>query len=196
MESMDNVRERFEALEQRTEHLKPQTRMGERQLRWWHIPWRVAAMIALGLVLTYPHLVRAKTFHCGAGDVQCLIDAINEANANGEKNTIRLEAGTYTLTEVDNDTEGPNGLPSLIGTLTLRGADPDTTIIERAASAPPFRLLQIAASGTLTLERLTVQGGLCISSPPPERNCPLQSGGGLLNRGTLTLQRHFENICS
>ena len=48
---------------------------------------------ALGLILAIGQPVQARTFHCGAGDVQCLIDAINTANANGEKNTIRLEAG-------------------------------------------------------------------------------------------------------
>jgi len=35
MESMDNFRERFEALEQRTEHLQQHTRTIERRLRWW-----------------------------------------------------------------------------------------------------------------------------------------------------------------
>src|SRR2546425_10252815 len=104
MESMDNFRERFEALEQQTEHLKHQTQAleahtpaVERQRRWWLITWRIAVVIALGLALVRPHLVQAKTFHCGAGDVQCLIDAINEANANGKKNTIWLEVGPYTL---------------------------------------------------------------------------------------------------
>jgi hypothetical protein len=35
MESMDNFRERFEALEQRTEQLQQHTRTVERRLRWW-----------------------------------------------------------------------------------------------------------------------------------------------------------------
>ena len=35
MDSMDNFRERFEALEQRTEQLQQHTRMVERRLRWW-----------------------------------------------------------------------------------------------------------------------------------------------------------------
>jgi hypothetical protein len=101
MESMDNIRERFEALEQRTERLQQPTRIVERRQRWWLSPWCVA-VAALGLALALSLPVQAKTFHCRAGDVQCLIDAINQANANGDKNTIRLEAGTYTLTAVDN----------------------------------------------------------------------------------------------
>ena len=115
--------------------------------------------------------------------------SINEANANGQKNTIRLSAGTYTLTAVDNTTEGSpserNGLPSITSTLTLRGAGPDTTIIARAASAPVFRLLHIAASGTVTLEGLTVQGGQCANPSLP--HC--LGGGGLQNLGTATLTR-------
>jgi hypothetical protein len=33
--SMDTFRERFEALEQRTEHVHQQTRTAHRRLRWW-----------------------------------------------------------------------------------------------------------------------------------------------------------------
>jgi hypothetical protein len=35
MDSMDNLRERLEALEQRTEHFHQQTRMVDQRLRWW-----------------------------------------------------------------------------------------------------------------------------------------------------------------
>jgi hypothetical protein len=115
MDSMDTIRERFEALEQQTEPWKPQTHAlavptcpGERRRRWWPLAWPGAAVATLGLALALPHSVQAKTFHCDADDVKCLIAAINQANANGDKNTIRLQAGTYTLTAVDND---ENGLP-------------------------------------------------------------------------------------
>src|ERR671923_2430919 len=57
---------------------------------------------------------------CAAGDMACLIDAINQANANGEANTITLEAGTYPLTEVNNTTDDPNGLPSVTGVLIIQ----------------------------------------------------------------------------
>ena len=178
MESMDNIRERCEALAQRKEQWQRHARTVERRLRWGRGTWSIAAVIALGLALGSPHQGQAKTFQCGAGDVLCLIDAINDANANGQANTIRLETGTYTLTMVDNNSDGPNGLPSITSPLTLRGADPDTTIIERAAPAPDFRLVHVAASGTLTLAGLTLQGGSC-------RDC---GSGGLRNDGTLTLR--------
>jgi hypothetical protein len=115
--------------------------------------------------------------------VACLIAAIKEANANGQTNTIRLAAGTYTLTEVDNTTEGPNGLPSITSPLTITGAGADTTIIERQASARALRLLYVAATGRLTLNEVTLQGGdlgLNILFPP-------ESGGGILNHGTVAL---------
>ena len=139
---------------------------------WWCLPWRLAAVIALGLTLANSSAVQAKTFHCGAGDVQCLIDAINAANANGQKNTIRLEAGTYTLTTPDNP---DNGLPVITSPLTITGQGSETTVIERDASAPAFRILAIAATGTLTLTKLTLRGGRA------------GQGAGIHNAGRLTL---------
>jgi hypothetical protein len=122
-------------------------------------------------------LSQATDFTCGAGDVACLITAINTANANGKANTITLEAGTYTLTAVDNNTNGPNGLPSVTGIVTIKGAGADTTSLERDASAPAFRLGHVAATGNLTLDGLTLRGGRLFFD-----------GGNLLNNGgTLTL---------
>src|SRR5262249_7594742 len=155
----------IEALAQRTEPLQEHPRMVERRRRGWGGIAGAGLLVSLlGLASRSP----AADFACAAGDVACLIDAINTANANGEANTITLEAGTYTLTEVNNITEGSpnerNGLPSITSPLTLRGAGSDTTILERAATSPAFRLLHIAASGTLTLEGLTLQGGRCLGS--------------------------------
>jgi hypothetical protein len=143
---------------------------------WWRITWSVAAVAAIWLALATPLPVQAKTFHCGAGDVACLIAAINEANANGTKNTIRLEAGTYTLTAIDNNTDGPNGLPSITSPLTIQGAGADTTILERDSSAPGFRLVHVAASGNVRLTEVTLTGGGGVG-------VQLIDGGGLFNNG-------------
>jgi hypothetical protein len=114
--------------------------------------------------------------------VACLRAAINAANANGEVNTLTLEAGTYTVTAVDNLTDGANGLPSIHSTLTIRRAAPHITverevtpshtpeellitrappptIVERAAGAPFFRLFYVAATGSPTRDGLTLAGG-------------------------------------
>jgi hypothetical protein len=151
-------------------------------------------VLALGLALTNPSPGQAKTFHCGAGDVQCLIDAIHEANTNGHKNTIRLAAGTYLLTAVDNDTDGPNGLPSITSVLTLQGAGADTTRLERVFTGldpcgplfsgrePAFRILHVAPRGMLILRGLTLRGGYI------EVNTEnVSGGGGLFNKGNVTL---------
>src|SRR5262249_8644251 len=116
MESMDNVRERLEALEQRTEQWQPQNRLVERKQRWWR--GIASGVLLLSLVRLTPSS-QAADFACTAGDVGCLITAITTANGNGEANTITLDAGTYTLTAVDNTTNGPNGLPSVTGIVTM-----------------------------------------------------------------------------
>jgi hypothetical protein len=121
------------------------------------------------------HLGHAADFACTAGDVACLIQAINTANANGEANTITLEAGTYTLTAVDNTTDGPNGLPSITSSMTIGGDSTATTVIE---GNPNFRMFHVAATGALTLEQLTVTGA----------GSDALKGGGILNAGgTLTI---------
>jgi hypothetical protein len=116
-------------------------------------------VVAMVLALVASGRVHAAVFQCPAGDVACLIAAINTANGNGEDNTITLEAGTYTLTTVDNETDGPNGLPSITGPLAITGAGAEMTIIARDANAPPFRILHVAATGTLIVQGVTLAGG-------------------------------------
>jgi hypothetical protein len=137
----------------------------------------LAVVAAMSVVLVAFGPVQAAVFQCPSGDVACLIAAINTANGNGEDDTITLAAGTYTVTTVDHEADGPNGLPSVTSPLTIRGSGADSTILERAANAPPFRLLHVSADGVLQLEGLTVRGGQTDSA-----------GGGLVNRGgTVTV---------
>jgi hypothetical protein len=146
----------------------------------WQMRLVVSLLVVLSGILGLPRRGPAHVgeFTCAAGDVACLIDAITQANSTGVANTITLEAGTYTLTEVNNPTEGRNGLPLVTGIMTIQGAGADTTIIERDASASGFGLVRVAATGALTLEGLTLRGGTGIS------------GGGITNNGgRLTLVR-------
>src|SRR5262245_49490175 len=119
--------------------------------------WLVVAGLLgfLGLARPTP----AAEFACAAGDVACLIEAINVANVNEEANTITLAAGTYTLTAVDNMPDGPTGLPSVTSPLTLRGQGAQSTVSERVAGPPQFRLLQLSRTGTLDPVGLTLLGG-------------------------------------
>jgi len=117
-----------------------------------------ALPLCVGLIAAAP-ASEAATITCPSGDVPCLIAAIHAANANGEANTIRLAAGAYTLTAEDNSTDGPTGLPSVTGTLTIAGAGAGVTTVERAADASKFRIFHVGSEGVLTLRRMTIRGG-------------------------------------
>jgi hypothetical protein len=88
------------------------------------MPGGVLIGIVSLVILVLLRLSHAAEFSCAAGDVTCLRAAINAANVNGEAHTLTLEAGTYTVTAVDNLTAGANGLPSIYGTLIIRSAAP------------------------------------------------------------------------
>jgi hypothetical protein len=115
----------------------------------------------------------AETIECGTGDVQCLIAAINQANADPNRTIIRLAGGTYLLTATDNDTDGPNALPSIVTRVTINGGE---ATLERASDSPAFRVFHVAPSGHLSLNQLTVRGGE-----------PLGRGGALWNAGTVNI---------
>ena len=138
------------------------------------------AITGFVVVLGLARLASAALFTCASGDVACLITAINTSNANGESNLIRLAAGTYSLTAVDNDTDGSNGLPSITSPLTIGGDGSANTIIERAATAPPFRVVHVAQSGLLNLEDLAIRNGRWVAENT-------FGGGGILNRGTMII---------
>jgi len=138
----------------------------------------VSFSFSLIFALAMAHPGQAAEFACVSGDVACLISSINTANGNSQVNTITLEAGSYTLTDVNNDTNGPNGLPSITSTLSIQGPDAETTVIERAGNAPAFRLVHVAAAGALTLEGLTLRFGAT------------GVGGGLFNDGGTVTLRH------
>jgi hypothetical protein len=111
--------------------------------------------------------------------VACLIDAINQANANGKANRIILRRGTYTLTAADNGLPfNANGLPVITGTLTITGQGAESTIIERGTNSPGFRIFRVEATGTLTLQKLTLRNGMASVAG---------GGAGISNSGTLTL---------
>jgi hypothetical protein len=139
-------------------------------------------LIASVLTLSFTKVAFARVFFCASGDVFCLIGSIRSANERRGADTIILAAGTYTLTAVNNTEDSAtffsagNGLPSVTRRLTIVGAGPGQTIIERAEEGvPAFRIVHVAASGRLTLHGVTIQGGVA------------QDGAGIFNRGTLTI---------
>jgi hypothetical protein len=137
-----------------------------------------------GLVSVAPAGAVSVNVPCSGlgGGTPGLIAAINAANAGGG-GTINLAPGcTYLLTQVDNtvpDSEGPSssGLPLITSPIRLNGLG---ATIERSSAAPPFRILSVTNTGTLTLTNLTITGGLIV-------NPDINGGGGILNHGDLTL---------
>jgi hypothetical protein len=116
-----------------------------------------------------------------AASVSELIADINAANQAGGANTITMVAGTtFSLTAVDNTSNGATGLPVIASNdnLTILG-NGDT--IARGAGTPAFRLFDLASGSALTLDNLTLQGGFAFGSGVSAE------GGAILNQGTLTL---------
>ena len=165
---------------------------------------KVTAIAIAGLNLILAQPLSAKNFKCSAGNVQCLIDAINEANTNGHnQNKITLDAGTYKLTSIDNDTNLKNGLPSITSTLTVKGAGAGMTFIARDPSAVAFRIMHVSASGNVTLDGLTLMGGrqtqgaglhnqggmVTLTDSAVAGNVSDSEGAGLFNTGTMKIIR-------
>ncbi len=127
----------------------------------------------------------------GTGGPDCTLrDAITAANtdtatggcvAGNGADTIELLAdATITLTEVDNNSDGPNGLPSITSEVIING---NGSIVERdgADKTPEFRIFAVAAEGGLTLKNLTVSNGSFESAPYAP------AGAGIFSLGSLTL---------
>jgi hypothetical protein len=118
-----------------------------------------------------------------ATSVANLVADINAANAVGGSNTITLVAGTtFNLSAVDNTTDGATGLPVIAanGNLTIVG-NGDTIQRSTARGTPTFRLLDVAAGASLTLQNLTLQGGWILGSEVSAE------GGAIYNQGSLEL---------
>ncbi len=122
--------------------------------------------------------------------VSGLIADINAANALQGPDTITLTAGaTYTLTAVNNRTDGNNGLPVITDASGLT-IDGQGATIERsgAAGTPAFRFFEVNFSGSLTLQNLTLQGGLVVGTGQPKVGYTGPAvGGAVLNQGSLSL---------
>ncbi|HEV8069402.1 MAG TPA: hypothetical protein VGP76_16805, partial [Planctomycetaceae bacterium] len=129
-----------------------------------------------------------------AATTAALIADIHSANTNGAAaNTINLTgSGPYSLTAVNNNTNGPNGLPvigsTVASTLTING---NGDIIENG-SGLAMRFFEIApgSGGSLVLKNIELQGGLVAGSGTSAE------GGAIFNNGTLNVDggvQLFEN---
>ncbi len=132
--------------------------MSYKKTKLWFIIVLVVA--ALGWVGVQTALADGVIIADGTGNqvdtsdsICSLIEAIQAANTDSDYNgcslasgsygddTIQLQAGaTYTLTAVDNTTDGPNGLPSITSTITIAGQG---AAIIRDSAAANFRIFYV-----------------------------------------------------
>jgi FG-GAP repeat len=112
-------------------------------------------------------------------------------SGSGSPYTIVLSNTTYTLTARDNADFGFNGLPSVTSEITIQG-NGATIGRSSAGGTPTFRLFFVAPTGDLTLQNVTLQGGLAKGGNGGDA----ASGGGgggaglggaVYNRGRLTV---------
>jgi len=83
---------------------------------------------------------------------------------------IQLEAGTYTLTSLDN---GINLLPLIIGNITIEGTGSGATVIRSIRAAGPLQTFNVDFLGTLKLTGLSI----------------MEAGTGVHNLGKTTLEK-------
>jgi hypothetical protein len=122
-----------------------------------------------------------------------MADCASSTVGSGAPTTIALQSGaTYSLTVIDNFWFGPDGLPPISSPVTIQG---NGATITRAASASPFRLFYVSGglsgipSGSLTLQNLTLSGGLAKGGDSFSGGGGAGMGGAIFNQGALVLQR-------
>jgi len=133
-------------------------------------------LMAFGL-LASPQIAAAAAISCST---PTLISAISAANSQIGGGTVTLASGcVYTLTTVNNSTDGGTGLPVITGAVTIAG-NGATITRSTAAGTPTFRIFDVATSGNLTLDSLTLSNGLLASNGST-------GGAGIYNHGTLAV---------
>lgn len=143
------------------------------------LPVLTAALGALMLaVVASP--ARAGTFEVtntndsGTGSLR---QAITEANANGDADTIEINAtGTVVL---------GGALPELTTDMGIVGPGADQLTVKRseALGTPVFRIFTVGEAATVSISGVTVTNGLATYCGEYDSTC----GGGIGNYGTLTV---------
>jgi hypothetical protein len=84
-----------------------------------------------------------------------LISSITSANSTPALDIICVQAGTYSLTAINN---GLNGLPSISTPIQIISVGGSVTI-QRGSGAPDMRFFNIQSNGDLTLQGITLNNG-------------------------------------
>lgn len=120
-------------------------------------------------------IFNANAVGTGNQRTDCTLGAINGPD------TINLPAnGQFVLTAVHNTNYHESGLPIIKSIITING---NGATIRRDSTAPDFRILAVAPTGTLTLNATTIKGGYF------DDNYTYGGigGAGILNKGQLTI---------
>jgi hypothetical protein len=114
MDSMDNFRERIEALEQQTEQLQQHTRMVERRLRWWR--GIACGVMLLGLVsMPLQSGTAADTQPRGMAErMATLENKLSAMTFDGAANEVVITGANLRIVNGLGSTETTNGLGNLI----------------------------------------------------------------------------------
>ncbi|CAL9587546.1 hypothetical protein [Streptomyces sp. enrichment culture] len=156
----------------------------------------LGAALTAGALAVPSTSAHAQTFvPCDAQREQNLKDAIAKAGQSEVGGTVLLAPGcTYTITT---PAGGGTGLPVVTRPITVTGIG---SVVQRAATAPDFRLFEVAGErGNLALTSVTVRGGrapdvgggiwvhdggrLAVTEGGVEGNSAPQTGGGIENDG-------------
>ena len=132
-------------------------------------------------------------------DQRCsLVEAIINANdddrthsdcvaGNGPDVIVLPTSSTQVLTSADNSVYGPTGLPVITSTITIEG---NGSTLVRESGAPLFRILAVAKSGELRLQKTNIRGGASQRYGDVSQNGGVgygdpSQGGAVLNYGML-----------
>jgi hypothetical protein len=152
---------------------------------------RAAVVLCASVVLTVgAESLRADT--ATVGSAGALISAINSANSAGGAHTIVLAAGRdFELKSANNTVDGPNGFPvigaskavaiTIVGNGATIRRSAGFSLDRSGAPKKPFRLFDVGAKGSLTLQNVGLEGGW--ATGPGAAGC----GGAVFNRGALTV---------
>ncbi|MDH3670994.1 MAG: DUF11 domain-containing protein [Gammaproteobacteria bacterium] len=115
---------------------------------------------------------------CADASSNCTLRAaVQEANALAGTDAITLGAATYTLTGAAADDLALSGDLDITQDVTVTGTGTTNTFINGGSVDRVFDIDPSGTGVTVTISNLTVQNG----------NVPGESGGGIRNRGTLSL---------
>jgi predicted outer membrane repeat protein len=167
--------------------------------------WLPAAACALALTLSAPRITTAATITV-AGDCT-LVDAITAANTDAPAGSCAAGAGAdeihltadVVLTGTNNTQDGPNGLPSVVSSVTLLG---NGFTVERQEGTGQFRILHVGGGGVLEIidarvengfgfphgGGIYVSGSLTLTGSAVSGNTALQLGGGIFARGEVLVR--------